>query len=170
MWWQGVDILVKAMFLVQKLHPEVKLYIVGDGPMRKHLKLLIEKYSINGILLGPLAHESALQLLRTFSALVIPSRPASNTETKLPMKMIEASALGIPVLITKHRVITSLFKNLEDVLFIEDLSPSGVAKVILIIIENQQLRKKLSENCLRLAVNFDYNKIAKELTSVLCTP
>jgi glycosyltransferase involved in cell wall biosynthesis len=166
-WWQGVDILVEAMQLVQKSHPEVQLYIVGDGPMLNSIKSLIERCGVNAVLTGSLTHENALKLLSTFYALIIPSRSASNTETKVPMKMVEAFALGIPVLITKHKVIVSFFKNEDEVLYIDDLSPSSVAEKILILIERPELRERLSKNGLKLANNFDYDKIAEKLTNVL---
>jgi glycosyltransferase involved in cell wall biosynthesis len=166
-WWQGVDILIKALQLVQKRHTEAQLYIVGDGPMLSPIKSLIERCGVNAVLTGSLTHEKALELLSTFYALVIPSRSASNTETKLPMKMVEAFALGIPVLITKHEVIVSLFKNGDEVLYIDDLSPSSVAEKILTIIERPEIRERLSEKGLKLTGNFDYDKIAEKLTKVL---
>lgn len=166
-WWQGVDILVEAMQLIQIKHPEVKLYIAGDGPMLKPIKSLIRRRRVNAVLKGSLTHEDALRLLGTFYALVIPSKPASNTETKLPMKMVEAFALGIPVIITKHKVVTSLFKNGDEVLFIDDLSPSGVAEKINLLLVKPQIKEKLSKNGLKIAKNFDYDKIAEKLIDLL---
>ena len=166
-WWQGVDILVEAMRVVQESHPEAQLYIVGDGPMLKLIKSLTKRCSVNAVLTGTLNHDDALKLLGTFYALVIPSRSASNTETKIPMKLVEAFALGIPVLITKHKVVVSLFKNEKDVLYIDNLSPSGVAEKILEIIEKPLLREKLRKNELKLANNFDYDKIARRLINVI---
>jgi len=166
-WWQGVDILVEAMRVVQESHPEAQLYIVGDGPMLKLIKSLIKRCGVNAVLTGTLNHDDALKLLGTFYALVIPSRSASNTETKIPMKLVEAFALGIPVLITKHNVVVSLFKNEKDVLYIDNLSPSGVAEKILEIIEKPLLREKLRKNELKLANNFDYDKIARRLINVI---
>jgi len=83
------------------------------------------------------------------------------------MKLVEAFALGVPVLITKHKVVVSLFKNEKDVLYIDDLSPSGVAEKILEIIEKPLLREKLRKNELKLANNFDYDKIARRLINVI---
>jgi len=162
-WWQGVDILVKAMKIVQKTRPDVRLYIVGGGSELKFIKGMVEKLAVNATLTGPIPHNDALKLLGTFYVLVIPSRKAFNTETKIPVKMVEAFAMGIPVLITNHKVIISHFKNEYDVLYIDDLSPIGVAKKILMLIENPDLRERLSKNSLRFAREFDYNKMAEKL-------
>jgi len=164
MWWQGVDIIAKAASKLSKMVSKpVKLFIVGDGPEREFIRILCEELKIDYEITGFIPHEKALQYLASFDILVLPSRTTHVTESVIPIKVIEAWALGVPVIITQHRIFRyGNFKNREAVLFCEP-EPNGVAEAIHTILTNKKLKEKLRENGLKLAEQFDYNKIAERL-------
>jgi len=49
-----------------------------------------------------------LALLSVFDVLVMPSVRMSTTSSNIPIKLLEAWALGMPVVITKHKIFESL--------------------------------------------------------------
>jgi len=161
-WWQGVDILAKAVAIVKERLPNVELFIVGDGPMREKVAEICEKHKVTYTITGFIPHKKALKCLRSFDVLVLPRRKTSVTESIIPIKVVEAWALGIPVIVTSHKVFRSICKDGQDVLFVEP-DPEDVAKKILLLASNQELEEKLTRNGQVLAQNFNYNEIAKRL-------
>jgi len=140
--------------------------IVGDGPERGKIETLCKKLKVNCYITGFVRHENALRYLSIFDVLVIPSISISTTESNIPIKIIEAWALGVPVIATAHEIFRHMnLKDREDVVFCEP-NPEDVANKILTVLKNTELRKKLSEKGLSLAKNYYYNIIAQSVLKV----
>jgi glycosyltransferase involved in cell wall biosynthesis len=164
-WWQGIDVLAKSVAKLKKMNLEksVKLLLVGDGPERRRIEDLCKKLEIDYEITGFVKHEKALEYLSMFDVLVLPSYRISTTESIIPIKVIEAWALGVPVIVTRHKSFLSRnIRDYEDVVYCEPDSNS-VTKAILTILTNEELKRKIRANGLRLAEQFDYNKIAERL-------
>jgi len=165
-WWQGVDILAEAVAVVKEKLPNVELFIVGDGPMREKVAEICEKRKVTYIITGFVPHEKALKYLRSFDVLVLPRRKTSATESTIPIKVVEAWALGVPVIVTSHKVFKSMCKDGEDVIFVKP-DPKDVAEKILLLASNRELKERLTRNGQALARNFDYDEIAKRLLNAI---
>jgi glycosyltransferase involved in cell wall biosynthesis len=161
-WWQGVDLLAQAMTIIKKQIPEAELFIVGDGPLRKRVIEICKLNDINFKITGYVPHDVALTYLKSFDILVIPRRRTFATESNIPIKVVEAWALGIPTIVTSLEVFKSICRNGEDVLFVKP-SPKDIAEKILLLVLKQELKEKLARNGQILARKFDYNEIAKNL-------
>jgi glycosyltransferase involved in cell wall biosynthesis len=165
-WWQGVDILAEAVAIIREKIPSVELFIVGDGPMREKVVEICEKYKIKYTITGFVPHEDALKYLRSFDVLVLPSRKMSTTESNIPIKVIEAWALGVPVIVTRHKVFEFYgFKDCEDLVYCEP-TPESVATALAKVIFSRDLHKKLSERGPQIAKCFDYQFISEKLTKI----
>jgi glycosyltransferase involved in cell wall biosynthesis len=161
-WWQGVDILAEAVAIVKERLPDVELFVVGDGPMRNKVAEICGKHKVKCVITGFVPHEEALRYLRSFDVLVLPRRRTSATEANIPIKVVEAWALGVPVIVTSHEVFKAMCKDGQDVLFVKP-EPEDVAEKILLLASDRGLREKLVYNGQMLAKNFDYDEIAKRL-------
>jgi glycosyltransferase involved in cell wall biosynthesis len=161
-WWQGVDILAEAVVILKERLPDVELFIVGDGPMRNKVVEICGKHKVKCVITGFVPHDEALRYLRSFDVLVLPRRRTSATEANVPIKVVEAWALGVPVIVTSHEVFKAMCKDGQDVLFVEP-EPKDVAEKILLLASDRGLREKLVCNGQILAKNFDYDEIAKRL-------
>ncbi|WP_448578960.1 glycosyltransferase family 4 protein [Thermosphaera sp.] len=167
-WWQGVDILVKAVAKIKhSLDKPIKLLIVGDGPERKRIEKLCVELDIDCHITGFVRHEEALRYLLSFDVLVVPRIRSSTTESLIPIKIIEAWALGIPVVVTKHKIYDYIgLKDGEDIVFCEP-NPDDVANKILVVLTDKELRKRLSERGPRIAENYFYDRIAGRIFKVI---
>jgi len=168
-WWQGVEILVKALNEINHkcklyLHNiNFKLLIIGDGPNRKAIEKLCKDLFVNCKITGFVPHETALKLLRNLDVLVLPRLRTTVTEFVLPIKVIEAWALGVPVIVTRHRIFESLgLKDGEALIYCEP-DPSSVAEAICRLIRDPSLKLKLRLAGPKLAQMFDYDNIARNL-------
>jgi len=167
-WWQGVDTLVKAVHMLkQKTQQDLKLLVIGDGPMRTKIETLCKQLGVDCTITGFVPHEEALKLMATLEVLVVPRSRTPTTESIVPIKIIEAWALGVPVITTHHIVFDWLgLRDGEDIVYCEP-TPYSVAEAIKKLVEDPKLRAKLSLNNEKLAKKFDYNLIALRLLETL---
>jgi glycosyltransferase involved in cell wall biosynthesis len=167
-WWQGVDILVKAVAKIKdSLNRPIEILLVGDGPKRRKIEKLCRELKVDCHITGFIKHEEALKLMKNFDALVVPSIKISTTSSNIPIKVIEAWALGIPVITTRHEIYEWLgLKDMEDILFCEP-EPDDVARRILMVLGDKESRHRLSEKGPSLAEMFYYDKIVNRIFNVI---
>jgi glycosyltransferase involved in cell wall biosynthesis len=166
-WWQGVDILVRAVSKLASSGVRIKLVLVGDGPERNRILGLCHKLKVDCIITGYMNHEMALKIMSQLDVLVVPRVRMSSTENVLPIKIIEAWALGIPVIATRHKIFDYLgLRDGEDLLYCEP-EPSDVADKIMILVNDIELRRKLANNGHLRASEFCYEKISRRLLSII---
>lgn len=161
-WWQGVDILVRSLKIVKIYEPSVKLFIIGDGPLRGEISRISKELNINCEITGYLPHKEALSYLRSLDIMVLPRLRTPNTESIIPIKVIEAWALGIPVIITRHKVFSDRYVDSEDIVFCEP-HPKDIARAILFLLKDRDILLKLAKRGPELAMEFSYDKIADRL-------
>jgi len=160
-WWQGVEILVKAVSMLK--NKDIELLIVGDGALRPQIERLAKKLGVYITITGYVPHEVALRYLSTFDVLVLPRKRIGTTELNIPIKVIEAWALGIPVITTKHKVFLKYgIRNLKDIVYCEP-DASCVASAISMLLSEPILRNRLKMNGFKMATLFDYDRIAENL-------
>ncbi|MEO3854821.1 glycosyltransferase [Acrocarpospora sp. B8E8] len=89
---KGVDTAIRAVGL---LGAQGRLVIAGDGPERAALETLAEQVAPGRVtFLGRLPREEVVDLMRSATALVMPSRWYENQ----PMTILEAFSCGVPVI------------------------------------------------------------------------
>uniref|UniRef100_A0A7J2U2A5 Glycosyltransferase n=1 Tax=Ignisphaera aggregans TaxID=334771 RepID=A0A7J2U2A5_9CREN len=167
-WWQGVDMLVKAVAKIKDfLDKPVKLLIVGDGPEKRKIEALCKKLNVHCDITGFVKHEDALKLLKAFDILVVPRRRISSTEAVIPIKIIEAWALGVPVIATAHEIFKYMnLRDKEDIIFCEP-DPEDIADKILLILKHKEIRSMLSKRGTQLAKKYYYDAIAMHIIKVV---
>ena len=84
----------------------------------------------------------------------------------LPVSVIEAMALGLPVVSTNAGGLKYLHKNESDALLVNCNDISSMSDKIISIIENPALSKKLSENGFKKAKDFDWEIVKKAWKSL----
>ena len=165
-WWQGVDILVKAVTLLRKKITNLRLVIIGDGELRPLIEKTCKASNTPYEITGFLPHEEALRRLAMLDVLVLPSRKMTSAEFNIPIKVIEAWALGIPVIVTRHHaLIRNNIRNFEHVIYCKP-EPINVANCISTLLNNDYLKSRLKVNGEKLVGRFDYDKIAEKLLMV----
>lgn len=166
--YQGIDVLADSLALLKRfqLKKPFVILIIGDGPERKKIEKVCKEENLNCKITGFVSHEVALKYLSLLDALIVPRVVSDITETTIPIKIIEAWALGIPVITTRHKVFDSLkLRDGEDIIFSEPI-PESVAQKIFYTLENKEIRRKLSSNGPSLAKKFYYSILAQKLLDI----
>jgi glycosyltransferase involved in cell wall biosynthesis len=123
---KGVDSLIKAFAQVQsELNCKAKLLIIGDGPERHQLQMLVNRLSLDDKVvfcgfqseIEPYYHAIDLYIL------------ASITEG-LPISLLEAMAIGRPVIATAVGGVPNLVINHQTGLLVPPNNTSGLAEAI----------------------------------------
>ncbi len=100
---KGCEYLIKAMAYIQGKRPEVKLVILGDGPLRSELEALADQQLRNYSFFGIQSSDICRQWMQRSKVIVVPSITAANGDSEgLPTVLLEAQAAGLPVIASIH--------------------------------------------------------------------
>lgn len=134
-------LMVVSKELADKL-PGVKIAIAGTGNLENHTKMVADQYNLNDTVdfLGFMSNP--LKLLSDAKVMLMTSRFEG-----LPMTVLEAMALGTPVVSTPVDGLKDVISNgMNGYLESEN---SLLVQRIIDIIGNPELRSRLSQNCIR---------------------
>ena len=119
----------------------IELWIVGDGPEREKLELLIKDLGLeNKVKLLGWQKDVNKFLLQADIFLL-----TSNYEG-WGLVVIEASSFGLPIIMTDVGCAGEVIKNNESGLIIDVGNQEALENSMIKLIENKELRKKLGEN------------------------
>lgn len=143
---------------IQKIYPDIKIYIVGKNPPNN----LLEKSSKNVIITGYV--EDVRPYVWKSAIFVVPLRMGSGTR----LKILEALAMKKPVVTTSVGAEGLDVINGETVLIADD--PKDFAEKVINLIKDNQLQQKLVSNGYELAKNvYDWIVIGEKLNEVYKT-
>ncbi len=156
---KGVDLLIRTLPLVKKAYPEMKCYIIGDGPERNNLKKLSSKMNLekNIKFTGFLKdHDKLLTIMKSSQVLVLPS-----SREGFGMVVVEANACGLPVVVVKNpmNAAVELVKNDQNGFAVE-ASEAALAEGIITALKNKE---KMQGACIEFAKDYDWDKVVSNL-------
>jgi glycosyltransferase involved in cell wall biosynthesis len=117
---------------------------------------LLDKHSDSIFVRGPVTHEQLLGELRGHDVLVLPTSWPSEGH---PGVIIEALALGLPVIATRFRAIPEIVRDRENGLLCEPGDCASLAKCIREMALDPELRLKLGAEARRSARRFDLHEV-----------
>jgi glycosyltransferase involved in cell wall biosynthesis len=97
--WHGVKALPTLIDRLRKRHPNLKLVIAGDGPLRADLEREVAEWDLSGhvVLTGAVPHEEIADLVRLFDVALAPYSNPDHIFYFSPLKLFEYMACGVPV-------------------------------------------------------------------------
>ena len=161
---KGVDILLKSFALILKKHPSLKLDIIGAGPLKKELIKLTANLKISNKVnfLGKISQESVIKKMKTWKIFVLPSRWEA-----FGLVLIEANALGIPVISTRVEAIPEVIKDNYNGLLIKSEDFKSLALKIDELLLSPEKAKRLVQNGKKiLREKFSSEILVKEIESL----
>ncbi|MCK4427441.1 MAG: glycosyltransferase [candidate division Zixibacteria bacterium] len=153
----GIEYLIRAFAMVEKKHENVKLVIVGDGPLRKELENLATELNCSQKInfVGKVPNEKVQEYINSMDIFVVPSVLESES---FGVAAVEASACGLPVIVSDIGGLPEVVLNKKTGLRISPKDPDAIAKAIIFLIENPQLREEWGKEGRRF-VSEHYNWI-----------
>ena len=145
---KGFDHLVRAAAILKQSHYPFRCQIVGKGPLEGALRDLIERLDVADCveLTGPMVREDLLDLYPRASVFVAPCVVGSDgNRDGLPTVLIEAMALGVPVISTDVTGIPELVRHDETGLLVPQHDPDVLACAIRRVLDDRQTAGRLAE-------------------------
>lgn len=150
--------LLKAFTEVRRAHPHAELRLVGDGPDSDELKGLARRCGIEQSVrfVGRLPERATLEEIASSDILVLPSFMEG-----LPVVLMEAMALGLPVIASRVAGIPELVLDGRNGLLFTPSHWSELEHCLLDVANDSDLRQRLGEAGRRsVADEFDINRSA----------
>ncbi len=155
----GVEYLIRAFALVCNSHQNIKLEIVGDGPLRSFLENLTVELGIenkvvfHGFVNQNSSFEKYIEILQSFDIFAILSILDSET---FGVAAVEASACGIPVVATNVGGLPEVIDSEKSGIIVPPKNVKATAIAFERLISNENLRINMGKNG-RLKVENNYN-------------
>lgn len=139
---------IRAFDLLRRRHPArpCRLTIIGDGPLLSEARELVSSLEReNEIdLPGALLHEEALARVRRADAFLLPSITAADGNMEgIPISIMEAMALGKPVISTIHSGIPELVSSGEDGILVPERDVEKLSAAMEQVITDEALSVRL---------------------------
>lgn len=131
---KGIENIAKAA----KLLPEYAFVVAGNGPDEDILKDIP-----NVKLLGFVTGEELTELMAKAKVLLLPSVCYENC----PLSILEAHALGVPVVTMNSGGMAELVKDGFTGTLVNEPTPEGIAEKLKETLENEDYYNTLRENC-----------------------
>ena len=162
---KNYDTLIKAIALLVKRRPKIRLVIIGqaiDLHYLKKLEYLIIKLNVkdNIVFKGYVKNEEIISYYRNCRAFIFPS----HIET-FGNSLLEAMASGAAIACSRTAAMPEIIG--EAGLFYDPNNEHDMANKIELLLENDELRKDLGDLAFKRASNFQWAKTAQETINVL---
>lgn len=139
--------MVEAFRIVRHRIPAARMTMIGEGPQREAVKQRIESLGLRDAveLRGAMAHDEALRLLGSHWVFAQHSVTAiSGDQEGLPVAILEAMSMGIPVVSTIHSGIPEVIVHGETGLLAREHDFEAMADHIESLLADPALRQRLS--------------------------
>ncbi len=111
---KGVEYGIRAVAHIRERHPKIQYTIIGDGPLKSDLEMLVAELKISDMvhLVGWKQRDEVIEILNQSQIFLSPSITACNGDQEgIPVALMEAMAMGMPVVSTFHSGIPELIED-----------------------------------------------------------
>lgn len=152
--YKNVEVVLKAIPIVVKKYPDVKLVIAGDGPHKQVLKKLVTKLKIekNVNFVGYVTPEQKTKFLAESIALLFPSLIEG-----FGLVILEAFQQQKPVVVSKIPPMSDIVDDYKTGLLVDPHKKEKWAEAIIWLIQNPDQTKKMGMEG-RIVLNTKYSQ------------
>jgi glycosyltransferase involved in cell wall biosynthesis len=153
---KGFAYLVQACKILKEQGRRFRCAIIGEGDERISLEQRIAHDALQHevSLLGARTQAEVMQLVQTAAAFVLPCVVGDDgNRDGLPTVLLEAMALGVPVVSTAVTGIPEIIDTGHTGLLVEEKNPHALARAMATLLDSAPLRQRLREAALQKVCN-----------------
>jgi colanic acid/amylovoran biosynthesis glycosyltransferase len=142
---KGLNDLIEACGILAHRSLPVRLELVGDGPLRPELEALATRVGVDVAFRGALPREEVLECYRRAAVFCLPCVVAPDGDRDgLPSAVLEAMALGVPVVTTDVNGLSEAVLDGETGLTVPQHAPAAVADALAHVLSDRLLATRLA--------------------------
>jgi glycosyltransferase involved in cell wall biosynthesis len=160
---KGVFDLIKAIVLVNQELTNIEFVLAGDGDLEA-VRAAARDNGVDGsiVLPGWVGGRDKERLLAISDVFVLPSYFEG-----LPVGILEAMALGVPVVATRVGGIPDMVTNREHAILVEPGDVRGLAQAVVALLRERDLADRLIKNAhARVKEHYSQDVVAEKLGSI----
>lgn len=160
---KGLPFLIEAIKIARHSVEDAELAIVGGGALEADLKAYVEKLSLQDVVrfLGARPNAQALAEVAKSAVFVLPSLGEG-----LGIVLLEAQALGVPVIGTDVGGIPDLVEHEKTGLLVPPSDAKAIAEAIIRVLTEPGLGDRLAAGAKERLAKFDWDKIAERYAAL----
>lgn len=138
---KGVTYLLQALPLVLRKHPQVRLCVIGHGPLRSQLESEVECLELKGVVsfVGPIAHHRLPEYYQNGDIAVFPFVEAgSGDQEGFGLVMVEAMGCGCAVIASSLPAVADVVQNQKTGRLVSPANVDELASAISAAIANPE--------------------------------
>jgi glycosyltransferase involved in cell wall biosynthesis len=154
---KGIEYLIKAVPIVSKEIPNIKLIIAGEGDFSTYLKYIEDKSKFE-IYNEFIPNEKVYELFQRAKFVVLPYTYQQGHSGVLTV----AFSFGKAVIVTNVGDLPNLVEDGKEGLVVPPRDPEALADAIITLLKDDELRKKMGENAYKKVQELSWDTIAKK--------
>ena len=160
---KGLATLLDAYARLRRLRADVRLVVVGDGPMRWAYERRCEADGVPDVTF--LGHVSGQVLPRIYASADIFCAPASGGES-FGIVLLEAMASGVPVVASAIPGFSQVVASGSEGLLVPPRDPQAWARALDTLVADRAARRRMGEAGVRKAQGFDWRVVVDGILGV----
>ncbi len=155
---KNIEVVIRAVALAKKRVDNINLAIAGAGKSEGELRRLVKDLSLENEVkfFGALSKENLAELYQASEVFSI----ASTSDTQ-SLTLMQAMACGLPAVVVDSRALPE-YVNSQNGYVVPVGDYEAMAEKFILLLENQELRFKLSQGAYNFVQRFSAANIAKE--------
>jgi glycosyltransferase involved in cell wall biosynthesis len=137
---KGHDTLLRAISTLKARHKDIRLIIVGDGPLRGKLERLIQELELKDEVILTGHSDNIYVELRKMDIFALPS-----IHEGIPMVLLEAMALSLPIVASRVGGIPEVICHDESGILIEPGNADALASALTILARDRTYARRLGK-------------------------
>jgi glycosyltransferase involved in cell wall biosynthesis len=145
---KGLPELLHACSVLRSRGCDFECLIVGEGPQRQALEERVRELELESVvsLPGARSQEDLLAIYRRATVFALPCKVLSNGDRDgIPNVLIEAMAVGVPIVATMVSGIPELIRSGENGLLVKEGDGDGLADALEALIRDPARRRQFAE-------------------------
>jgi len=167
---KGVPLAIEAFARIKDRYPETKLRIIGEGYLKDTIEGLIRQLNLQDriTLLGFHTHNQIIEEMANADIFILPSYTSERGDKEgTPMVLMEAQAMGLPVVSTFHAGIPEVVIDGEAGFLIKEKDVDALADRLEYLLAHPELRIEMGKKGrAHIEKNYDVKQEAKELVKL----
>lgn len=159
--YKGLDILVRAVALLKKQVPQIRLLVVGRGELETEYRYVADRLGVGKyVIFAGDVPDSELPIYYACSDLL--ALPSKYSCEGFGLVLLEANAVGKPTIGTTVGGIPSVIENGYNGLLVPPNEPKALAGAIKRLLSDEDLLSRMGKNARRLAEQHPWSLVAEQ--------